>query len=180
MQLPGASPITFDYDALDRVIRRNNPDGSSLNFAYDAKDNLLSITDERGNKIAAEYDTNGLPFRSIDAEGGAATFTLSGTDQSLRITDALGQQTIFAYDPLDRIKSISYPDGNVESIGYDATGNPVTFKDGAFNFWKEEFDRNGREISLAIPSGEKTQILRDSLGRVTGVTTPLEIGRAHV
>lgn len=42
------------------------------------------------------------------------------------VKDALGRQTSFAYDSINRITQITYPEGNYVQIAYDARGNVTT------------------------------------------------------
>ena len=47
---------SYGYDALNRQISVQNPDGVITTTAYDANDNVLTVTDELGPSTDYVYD----------------------------------------------------------------------------------------------------------------------------
>jgi RHS repeat-associated protein len=90
----------FSYDALDRIVRQTNPDGTFLAYAYDAGGNLT----ERSTR------------------GGGVHYTFDAIGRMESATDAAGKKTTYAYDVAGRLASATLPDGTVSRRRYDEGG----------------------------------------------------------
>src|SRR5208337_2137250 len=112
-----------------------NTSGGSLtwNYTYDDTGQQLTMTDPKGNSTGYWYtpdefpacgsppgSTNAYLTKITDAKGLTETFTYRYCDGQLNsATDWNGQPTSYLYaDPLNRLASISYPDGGLTTYSY--------------------------------------------------------------
>ncbi len=140
------------YDAVGRLIAEKDLAGRSTQFEYDAVGRLTSVTkfiseapvvasfgyDEVGNKISQTdgnghtttwtFDHFGRKLSRTLPLGMTETFVYDDqTGNFVRKTDFNAQTTTFSYDPNnDRLLSVNYADGRVESFTYDVSGNRLT------------------------------------------------------
>ncbi len=163
---------TFEYDALNRVIRTTDPRGDIAETVYD--DNG-KVSEERvryftstprancaapsGGYVVCTYVTNTYDaadrlVSTTDILGNTASFEYDASGNLIKQTDANGHSTRFEYDGLNR-----------RSAEIDANGFRTEF----------EYDLAGRMISTTDPDGTKTQFEYDALGRQTKVISPLGI-----
>ena len=102
--------LTFTYDKLNRIKTKTYPDGKVITYYYDDTTagkyrvgRLWKVTDLSGSTIFS-YDQRGRRVQEDKAIGGR-TFTNKTT-----------------YDSLDRVTTMTYPDGEVVQNSYDARG----------------------------------------------------------
>ncbi|KPJ92849.1 MAG: hypothetical protein AMJ55_09145 [Gammaproteobacteria bacterium SG8_15] len=116
---------TFTHDAAGNVLTRVDAKGQSFAYSYDVL-NRLTLLDGPGtaDDISYTYDscTNGIGrLCSVVIGDGAGNKTVMHT------YSALGDITVhqgigYSHDHVGRIKTISYPSGNVVTYTYDAAG----------------------------------------------------------
>ncbi|MEP7199185.1 MAG: hypothetical protein ABI874_05135, partial [Chloroflexota bacterium] len=99
--------ITFVYDALNRLTNKNYPANSGMTniaYGYDAgvngKGNRTSMTDGSGS-ASWTYDARGRVTSESKTINGAGTFV-----------------TTMSYDAADRMRTLTYPDGEIVTSGY--------------------------------------------------------------
>jgi RHS repeat-associated protein len=170
-QLPGTGAVTHVHDALRRPIGITLPDGATWSFTWDALDRVTSVTDELGGIATNAYDDNGFLIQRGDQTGATWAYAPTPNEKVASVVDPLGNMFTFSYDPLDRYAGTSYPDGSVESIGYDAAGNPTTFVDGEGHTWSKAYDKAGSEIARTTPGGKTVHFALDSMSRIQTITT---------
>ncbi|MFH1505232.1 MAG: FG-GAP-like repeat-containing protein, partial [Candidatus Omnitrophota bacterium] len=142
----------FTYDSLSRRIAMNDPDLGNWAYLYDDSGNLLKRTDAKGNIMNYTYDTiNRLINKNYENSGVNIKYVydepassnpigrrtsmedLSGTsrwhyDKKGRITkeektiDENNYKLEWAYDAMDRVKSIIYPNLEVVNFSYNNAG----------------------------------------------------------
>jgi RHS repeat-associated protein len=108
--------VTYTYDALDRISTKRDPDGRLITWHYDEAGHsdglgrLTSVTDS-----AERLCPGGVTFwYAYDQQGNATT-----TRQCVNgYTAEIGS----AYDPLGRQSTLTYPDGETVTYGYDRAG----------------------------------------------------------
>jgi YD repeat-containing protein len=96
----GAKPVYFAYDALNRLERVLDGEGSAAYFGYDAVGNL---------------------DRSRDGLGHASYFFYDPLNRLAVVRDALGRPTYFGYDLVDRLGAVRDALGQAVYFGYDET-----------------------------------------------------------
>ncbi len=100
---PGVIPITYTYDALDRLIKAQEG-GQFETYTYDAAKNLATRTNATGQAWTYGYD----------ADGNVTTLTLPKGEIYRLGYDADGNQT-----------SITMPNGSIHSLQYTALDDPA-------------------------------------------------------
>ncbi|MBQ3510603.1 MAG: hypothetical protein IJA90_11385 [Peptococcaceae bacterium] len=132
---------SYEYDALDRLIKTTSPDGTVETYEYDKLGQMTAVTDKNGNRTQYVIDGNGNIVQTIDALGTVASFTydkvgnLVKTDLH-RIDKQDGvdehQITLYSYDGRGLVTTVIDAANNQESYKYDGNGNLIekTDKDG--------------------------------------------------
>ena len=110
-----------------------NPDTYSRTFDYDVYGRRTAVIDGLGQRFETVYDPRGNVVRQIQPGGFTSTYAYDGLDRPTRearpegimvdhvytetvdasgrrYKDALNQETIYAYDGLGRLTSVTYPD----------------------------------------------------------------------
>src|SRR5699024_4394499 len=85
--------VSYEYDAMGRVTKLTNEDGTFETYTYDENGNLLSSADENGHTTTYTYDKNNNVLTATDPMGGVTTYTYSETGMVRSETDALGNVT---------------------------------------------------------------------------------------
>ncbi|TYV43794.1 hypothetical protein FZ063_11905 [Listeria monocytogenes] len=134
----------YVYDELDQVIEIINPKGNVRKFCYDVVGNVTKTEDENGNSTHYYYSCVGNLIRVVDALGNESRYDYNKTGQLTRVEqygliDAeLGiveqqneeaQVTLYEYDLLGRVTSVTDSLGNKELLEYDEMGNVVKKQD---------------------------------------------------
>jgi len=139
---------TINYDSLGRKTSMVDPDMGTWEYTYDDNGNLKTQTDNKGQVIQFDYDelnrltqkltpdetvayaydtgTNGTGrLASVSYGSGTTAFTYDelgrevATTKTVSSTDYTIQRT---YDAMDRLKTLTYPDSEVLTYTYDASG----------------------------------------------------------
>jgi RHS repeat-associated protein len=152
----------FKYDALGRLVERDDHDGSTT-WAYDTAPHgigrVAAVTSPTGNVKAYTYDPLSRPASvALTVEG--ETFT-----------------SRFGYDDFGRLHDIVYPqaegvDPLVVLYEQDTSGNLVTVRDNATGtaYWSLDFVDGMGRATLESLNGGATTTHRD-YDRATGATT---------
>lgn len=132
---------TYTWNGNGRLLSINGPKGLDVSgnddvttFTYDTSGNLLTATNALGHVTRfTNYDANGRPGK---------------------MTDPNGIDTLYTYDPLGRVQTITVKDPA------GATGDATTTL---------TYDVEGRVTSVAPPATKAIVISYDPAGRVTTV-----------
>ena len=173
------------YDASDHLEGVGDPDGLNTIYSYNGLDDLTSVQSPDTGTTSFVYDAAGNTVQRTDAKGvtSASTYdalnrrkTLSYSDSSLNVA--------YFYDEPNTTTGCtsSYPIGKLTRIVenavtttycYDARGNVVQKRQtqgtqtDAISY---SYSLAGRLASMLTPSGTSAQYVRDTAGRVSGVT----------
>ena len=144
---------TYTYNANGDLLSESSG-GLTLNFNYNSNGTLNWSKDAAGNQTSYGYGANScgaFPDTVTPPLSALATTSVWNCNGALptRTTDANGQETTFGYDNINRLTSISYPDGG--SVGTTYTSP------------------NQTDIETAITSSlsRHDQLILDGLGRVS-------------
>ncbi len=96
---------TYDYDALNRLIRSSTNDGRATTYRYDQ--NATS----RG-RLSSVSDTDSSVEYIYNAIGNITALTQTRAGQSRTLT--------YHYNPLGQLTSLTYPSGAIITYGYTA------------------------------------------------------------
>ena len=131
----GIQTRTFVYSSLSRLRSATNPESGTTHYCYDAAGNLTSRTDARVTLPSSALDTAG---RHLICPASAAHAT-----------------AIYAYDDLQRLKTISYSDTTPDvTYAYHMSGSPNI----------------GQLESIFSDSAKAAYNSYDTLGRVTSMS----------
>jgi RHS repeat-associated protein len=137
---PLAAPVTeYAYDDVGNLQSRTDANQHVTSYAYDDANRLERVTAPDTRVWTYAYDPNGNVKEVIDANGNS--------------TPAAGDgKTIYAYDTIDRLKSIEYSDSTPDvTFTYDGNDNRTQLTDGS-----------GTEISVYDPLDRLTSVTRGS------------------
>ncbi len=168
----------YTYDRQGRILVIKNSLGQKTTFAYDANGNKVSETNEfLGNTTTYRYD---ILNRLINIVGptNVTMETLAYYDSHLQASskDALNNETVFAYDALGRLKSVTDAMNNVNSQTYDAAGNINSKTDGNDNTTYYIYDGLNRLKRVDSPNNSSVAYSYDNAGNVLTQTD----GRGYV
>jgi YD repeat-containing protein len=194
---PRGNSTTYSYDTLGRLEIETSPLMRSASFAYNGLGKLISKTDGNGTITLFEYDALGR-LLLVDYPSGEADviYTYNVQGQPLTMTDGWGT-TSWSYDALERMTSVTNPDGSRVVYSYDALGNrqtltthmnatDVTGKTIAYTYdalnrmsvvtdWqgqqiKYAYDAMNRLTKVQLPNGVLSIYEYDTAGRIERVT----------
>ena len=176
---------TNTYDVLNRLTMTVDNVGNTDRFGYDSRDNQTVHEDAKGNTTLTDYDganrqlathtvmrADGTGATSIDTsqagDGFISVFyTWDGNSRLEALTDDNGNQTVYAYDDLDRKLSATYgtvvspaladvhDPTTVESWTYDRDHNMATFTDqnGSVHTYSYDGVNRKTQCDIAFASG---------------------------
>ncbi len=150
----GVTTKTYYPDGLVKDVVF--PNGTKRSYGYDKADRLLSIVTTKGAATVAStvytLDENGNRLTQVQSNGGAA------------------ETTVYSYDKLDRLASVSYPadgahpNGRKVSYGHDKAGNRTS-------------EVTTDPVTLAVL--ESKAGVFDSANRLTTLTDDLDASRTR-
>ena len=117
--------VDQDYDPPDRLRRTLQDAGiggvnAETTFQYDALDNLVKVTDPKALDTVYTYDGFSDLVELSSPDTGLTTYTYDSAGNRLTQTDARGVTTTYGYDALNRLVSVAYSDGTAGiTYGYD-------------------------------------------------------------
>ena len=117
----------YRTDARDRLtgIKRPSETDDGMRIAYDADDRVKSITHQDNERQTYQWNEIGGQLEAVSRDKYDST-TTTYTDLNDRLItlmrDALGNETRYAYDADDRLRLVTYPEGNSVEYTRDAHG----------------------------------------------------------
>ena len=102
--------VIIEYDAVNRLVKKEYPDGSVIRFYYD----------EDGHGFAKGRITRVL------YPDGAESFNYDAKGRQIAVTQTIGgysRTQSMTYDSMDRLVTTTYPDGEVVQSVYNRSGN---------------------------------------------------------
>src|SRR5436309_167951 len=188
--------LTNEYDANGRVYRQTQADSGVYQFAYttDANGNVTQtdVTDPRNHVRRVVFNPpaispNGFrpaPFDASDtsAQGTSLQATTStvrqpGTNLITSTTDALGRTTVYAYDALGNVITITRlsgtPDAVTTTFTYDDTFSNITsVTDPLGHTTRFTYDAKGNLMAVVDPLGNTSSFAYNSAGPVVTAIDP--------
>ena len=120
---------TYEYNDLNRLVRKTDPMGGTTEYKYDDAGNLIETKDRLGNITTRTYDAANRFIGITDALNNTTQYEYDGVGNLTRITDANGNATEYAYDEENRRIRETYADGGIISYTYDNFGNMTSRTD---------------------------------------------------
>ncbi|HVS66652.1 MAG TPA: DUF6531 domain-containing protein, partial [Thermoanaerobaculia bacterium] len=187
---------TFEYDALDRLVRRIAPPPLSYEtaFRYDAVGNVVEGVDGRGIAELSRYDEENRRTQLVRDGVVLEQVAYDPTGNRELVTDANGVTTRYVYDERDLLIEESRPlaaltrmrrddagdvieeidpEGRVTAREYDARRRLIAEVDGAGERTGYEVDGNGNRTLMRRPEGGEWRYRYDAADRLVEVEDPL-------
>lgn len=166
---PAGETTTYEYDVRGNLINLINPLLVARSFRYDDRDRLSSATDGRGRATTYNYDEIGRLIE-IERPGVRSTrLTYDAEDNIIAITERPREQrTLYSYDGLSRVTSITDPLGHTTSYTYNPIGRVERIVDPVGNLRTYEWRIGGQSLAgFTDTSGREYAVNVDALGRAT-------------
>ena len=169
---------TYDYDALDRVIKTTDPLGNEALNRFDANGQLWQVT-HRYKKSDGTYDERNLVTRTFDAaervktetdaEGHVTTYQYDAAGNVLAVTDAEGHTAQVEYDAMNRQTAVIGATGYRTQTAYNQRGEVLSITNANNETVEFEYDALGRKTAQIDPMGYRTEYQYDANGNLTCV-----------
>jgi RHS repeat-associated protein len=168
---------TFAYDSQGNLVRQTGPDGAVTAFARDPAGTglLASITDPNGHTTRLTHDDAGNLIRTVSPRGRATTTTFDAGGRPTEVVDPRGNvsganpndyRTRLAYDPTNRLTSVTDPLGIQTQYRYDAAGNLIGRTDANGHVISYTYDDADRLVAVTAPDGAITRYAYDPAGNL--------------
>ena len=163
------------YDAVNRLVKTEEPNGQLTRRAYDSRGNLIVTVDAMLNIVGYDYDDHSRLTRLFKNLSYVAADRDSGTrghldrdhvivskqlwDHRNRLVtrlDGMGKPTYYEYDGLDRVTKVTYADGTYETWQYNNDDELQSHRTQMNSIESWEYDRDGRPTSVAIDNNNTT------------------------
>ncbi|MDA8259288.1 MAG: DUF6531 domain-containing protein [Betaproteobacteria bacterium] len=166
---------SYDYDALDRVVKMTDALGNEVLNSYDANGQLWKIT-HRYKKPDATFDVRDIVTRSFDAadrvktetdaEGNVTSFQYNEAGNVIAVTDPESHTTRFEYDPMNRRTAVIDATGYRTETKYSLRGDIVAVTNANDETVKFEIDALGRKTAAIDPKGYRSEFSYDENGNL--------------
>ena len=167
-QAGGADPITYAYNAGEVTI--TDASGAAEEYYFDDNGDLVKVIDPLGNLSFATYDTNDNLTSLTGPTGLTDTFAYDATGNLTSSTNSLGQTTSHTYAGTDNLlTSSTNAQGDITSYGHDSNGNVTSILAPDDSVQTLSYDALGDPLSLTDPDGEATSYSYNANGEVTRV-----------
>lgn len=160
---------SYAYDACGRVVSMTDALGNSTAYTYDNMDRVLTVTDARGGVTAYTYTDRGDIATRTDAEGYFVSYSYDGNRNCVKMTTVDGD-TLYTYDELDRLTSVTTPDGKTETFTYNGEGQITSSTDKGGHTTKYVLDANGRIIESIDARGNSAKFTYDLMGNLSSTS----------
>ena len=176
----------FTYDANGNMGSRTDALGRSTSYTYNSLgqktsmvEPLLAGTSASAATTTYSYDAFGNLTQTAAPLGRTTSSTYDGNGNKISDTDARSNSTNYAYDPLNRLSTTTYPTSpaTTSTKTYDFRGNVLTETDQAGHITQHVYDIAGRQTSVTQAYGTSnattTTYAYDNAGRKTSETDAL-------
>ena len=167
--------VTFERDALLRIVSVLDPMGNKISYGYDALSNLVKVTDQEqretkfvydGQKAhylkeiidplgrtgaKTEYDENGRLKQVINGAGVPINIEYNPSESIQIVKDAYNNPTVYKYDERGNVLQVTNALGHSTFMQYDENNNLTQVKDPNNLITKYQYDNFGNLISRTEP-----------------------------
>ncbi|HTG32899.1 MAG TPA: RHS repeat-associated core domain-containing protein [Thermoanaerobaculia bacterium] len=149
--------------------------------------------DPLGNHVTTTWANDAFGPRTVtDAQGASTQLAWDNRGHLTTVQDPLGKQSQRYYDWRDRVVAVRDPEGLATGYGYDdknnlttvyhdvvltldGSGNLTSFNYDPANVSTLGYDSAGNLTTAANPLGRQAQVIRNTSGQPTRVTTPASV-----
>ena len=150
---------TYEYDALNRLIKTLTPETGQIIRTYDNRDNQIMLQDPNQGIQYFTYDKNNRLLTSAKPMGALTRYEYDAVGNKTAVIDAKNQRIEYAYSSENRITQVRYfATGNLATpvkivdFTQDALGNLLTWSDG-IAFAAYTYDDLSRKLSETVDYG---------------------------
>ena len=165
------------YNSQHLPLSRTDASGQTTTYTYNPRGQLLTETDPKNQTTTYSYDTNGYRLAVVGPLGAndsiIATYDAFGRMRTK--TDQSGYTVTLDYDALDRLTTVTFPDGTFSQITYNRL-DPVVLRDRAGRQTLLDYDNMRQVRRRTDPLNRTTSFQWCSCGDLKSVTDPM--GRA--
>jgi YD repeat-containing protein len=162
--------VLNDYNSAEETI--TTPTGRVIKREYDPNTRLTSkITAGMLTPTTYSYDTKGR-VTTIARGSRTVSYTYDTRGNIATIIDPKGNVTTMSYDTMDRVTSISYPNGTTEQFVYDNNGNMTRYTTPRPSVFDFAFDGIDQRVSLKSPLNKTVAYNYNKNRRLTQITKP--------
>ena len=148
----------FRYDNQARLTNVVYPDLFAMTNRYDLLGRVTNSIDSAGTSTTNWFNNQGLLVAVSNAFGQVSSSIYDALDRATNTTDANGVTTSMTYDNLDRLRTRTFPDSGVESMGYTANTAALTsYTNQIANVTRYVYDPLGRKTFQTNANIEATQ-----------------------
>lgn len=144
-----AAPTTVwverQYDALGRVTKVQNPDGTSTTTSYQGR--TITVRDANGQVHSSVGDAYGRIIR--------------------RYEPSMANPTEYTYDARGLVLTSLDPQRRTTNVTFDSLGRKLTILDPNAGLWSYQYDDNGNMVEQADARSVRIGLKYDALNRVT-------------
>lgn len=196
-EIVGAKTTAYEYDELNRNTKIIYPGNKSESVTYDTNGNIATKTDGKGQKITYSYDKLNRQTTKLLPGGFAVQYVYDNWSNLTNLTDESGT-TVYIYDKLNRntnetktlvgLTGKNYTvvraynaDSQMSALtdsanrkfdyAYNTRGLLDNVKYGATTLSKYSYSNFGKPNLVEYGNGAKTNLIYDSLNRVTNIAT---------
>ncbi|TDT43941.1 RHS repeat-associated protein [Halospina denitrificans] len=157
----------FHYDERDRIVGRQDPDGSVHQWAYDEQGRLIAHRLPDGRTTSYDYDNRGLLVRERLPDGREHRWHYNALGFCTAETMPDGSSIRRQFDALGRILWQQRADGSQWYYHYDAQGWPSETVSDTGEVRRTGFDNDG-QLLADEQQGVLTRFAFDHRGRIEG------------
>lgn len=143
---------TFEYDSMNRVVKKTAANGGITRYTYSLAGDLLTVTDPLNHTVTYTYDAYGNKVTMTDPKGNITSYAYDANNNLIRTTDAFGSVQ-YEYDACNQLVKLIDQASNETVYGYDAAGRRTTVTDPAGKTVTTAYDAMGNVLSIADPVG---------------------------
>jgi YD repeat-containing protein len=148
---------TYEYDALDRVVKVTDSLGNEVLNGFDGNGQLSKVT-HRYRRPDGSFDVRDVVTRRFDA-----------ADRLLAETDALGGITSYGYDEAGNVTTVQDAEGHTTRFEYDAMNRRTAVIDATGYRTETVLSLRGDVLGTKNANGERVTFEIDALGRKVAV-----------
>ena len=150
---------SYEYDALNRLVKTIAPDNGETLRTYDNRDNLIMLQDPNNGIQYFSYDKNNRLITSAKPMGAVTRYEYGATGNRTAVVDPKGQRIEYTYSSENRLTQTRYfaADNHstpVQTIDftYDCLGNLLTWNNGTESA-QYTYDDLGRKLTETVNYG---------------------------
>jgi YD repeat-containing protein len=153
------------FDGMGNLVQRSDADGFVTTYGYTPVNLVSAITYGDGTTELFHYDGTGM-LTGFDDPTGATSIVRDLLDRILSVTDPQGRVTSYGYDPVGNTQSVGYPDGTQVDRYMDAENRVIQQVDGQGGVYRYRYDPVGNLTATVYPDSQVVVNFYDVLDRI--------------